>query len=142
MRRLSSIFLAALAVHAQAVDGTLIASITKTPIPDVVVTLLGQTRYDALTDEFGVYHFPKVVPDEYFLNIVKAGYVLPTSRSGPFHVDTDTRLSVEMDPLGRVEGRVRYPDGRLRRAQKLRWMAKAIITLETRIRTAAISWKI
>jgi Carboxypeptidase regulatory-like domain len=112
MWRLSPVFLLALAAHAQTVDGTLIASITQTPIANVVVTLLGQTRYDALTDETGAFHFPKVVPGEYFLNIVKAGYVLPTSRSGPFHVDTDTRLSVDMDPLGRIEGRVRYPEGK------------------------------
>jgi hypothetical protein len=112
MLRLSPVLLLAFAAYAQTVDGTLIASVTKTPIAGVVVTLLGQTRYDALTGETGGFHFPKVVPGEYFLNIVKAGYVLPTSRSGPFHVDTDTRLPVEMDPLGQVGGRVRYPDGR------------------------------
>jgi hypothetical protein len=112
MWRLSPIFLVAVAAHAQTVDGTLTDSITQVPIPAVIVTLLGPVRYNATTDDAGVFHFPEVHPGKYFLNIIKAGYVLPEARSGSFAVGADTRLSIEMDPLGRVEGRVRYPDGR------------------------------
>lgn len=112
MWRLCAILLVAVTAHSQTVDGTLTDSITHVPIPDVIVTLLGPARYNATTDEAGVFHFPEVRQGKYFLNIVKSGYVLPASQSGSFRVDKDTRLSVEMDPLGRVEGRIRYPDGR------------------------------
>ena len=112
MWRLSPIFLVAVSAHAQTVDGTLTDSITHAPIPDVIVTLLGPVRYSATTDDAGVFHFPEVHPGKYFLNIVKAGYDLPATRSRSFRVDSDTRLSIEMDPLGRVDGRVRYPNGR------------------------------
>ena len=111
MCRLFAILLFAVAAHAQTVDGTLTDSITRAPIPDVIVTLLGQGRYNATADDAGVFHFPEVHPGKYYLNIVKAGYVLPPARSR-FDVDADTRLSIEMDPLGRVDGRVRYPNGR------------------------------
>ena len=84
MWRLSPIFLVAVAAHAQTVDGTLTDSITKVPIPDVIVTLLGPARYNATTDDVGVFHFPEVRPGQYFLNIIKAGYVLPVVRSGSF----------------------------------------------------------
>lgn len=106
------------------------------------MTLLGQTRYDALTDESGVFHFPKVVPGEYFLNIVRAGYVPPSSRSGPFHVDTDTRLSVEMDRLAESRAVSVIPMGGLRRVRNLRWMARATITPKTLTSTATSFWKI
>jgi hypothetical protein len=112
MWRLFAILLLAAAAYPQSIDGTLSDSITHAPIPGVIVTLLGPARYNSTTDEAGVFHFPNVQPGKYFLNIVKAGYVLPLPQSGTFHVDRDMRLSVEMDPLGRVEGRVRYPDGR------------------------------
>src|SRR5678809_707009 len=103
MWRLSAIVFLAAAAQAQSVDGTLSDSITHAPIPDVIVTLLGPARYNNTTDEAGGFHFPSVQPGKYFLNIVKAGYVLPLALSGSFRVDADTRLSVEMDPLGRVE---------------------------------------
>jgi hypothetical protein len=112
MWRMSAILLVAAAANSQTVDGTLTDSITRAPIPDVIVTLLGQVRYNATTDDAGAFHFPEVHPGKYYLNIVKAGYVLPAARSRSFTVDADTRLSIEMDPLGGVEGRVRYPDGR------------------------------
>ena len=111
MCRLFAILLFAVAAHAQTVDGTLTDSVTHAPIRDVIVTLLGQGRYNATADDAGVFHFPEVHPGKYYLNIVKAGYVLPPARSR-FDVDADTRLSIEMDPLGRVDGRVRYPNGR------------------------------
>jgi hypothetical protein len=99
-------------LYAQRIDGTLTDSITHAPIPNVIVTLLGQTRYNGTSDEIGVFHIDDVKPGKYFLNIVKSGYVLPRARLAGFQVDSDMRLSIEMDPLGRVEGRVRYSDGR------------------------------
>jgi hypothetical protein len=104
--------LLAAALHAQSVDGTLTNSITHAPIPSVIVTLLGPARYNDTTDETGAFHIDQVRPGKYVLNIVKAGYVLPLSQRATFQIDADTRLSVEMDPLSNVEGRVRYPDGR------------------------------
>jgi hypothetical protein len=112
MERLFAILFLAAVAHPQSVDGTLSDSITRAPIPGVIVTLLGPVRYNSTTDEAGVFHFPEVQPGKYFLNISKAGYALPRAHSASFRVDTDTRLSIQMDPLGRVEGRVRYPDGR------------------------------
>jgi hypothetical protein len=94
------------------VEGTLTNSITHAPIPAVIVTLLGPARYNDTTDETGAFHIDQVRPGKYVLNIVKAGYVLPLSQHATFQIDGDTRLSVEMDPLSTVEGRVRYPDGR------------------------------
>jgi hypothetical protein len=112
MRLLAAIFVLVTAADAQRVDGTLIDSVTHAPIPNVIVTLLGSTRYNGTTDETGVFHIDDVKPGKYFLNIVKSGYTLPVARRTGFQVDSDTRVSVEMDPLGRVEGRVRYSDGR------------------------------
>jgi hypothetical protein len=99
------------ALHAQSVDGTLADSVSRAPIPGVIVTLLGPERYDGTTDQTGAFHISPVRPGKYMLNIVQAGYTLPASRRS-FQVDSDTRISIEMEPLGTIEGRVRYPDGR------------------------------
>jgi hypothetical protein len=109
---LAALLLLASATHAQSVDGTLTDSVSHAPIPNVIVTLLGPQRYNDTTDEAGVFHMGPVAPGKYVLNIVKAGFVLPPERRAGFQVDSDTRLSVVMDPLSLVEGRVRYPDGR------------------------------
>jgi hypothetical protein len=111
MHRIAGLLLFACALHAQLVDGTLTDSVTHAPIPNVIVTLLGPVRYNATTDETGAFHIGPVQPGKYMLNIVQAGYVLPPSRRA-FQVDSDLRLPVELDPLGRVEGLVRYPNGR------------------------------
>src|SRR3954452_23180322 len=100
------------ALHAQMVDGTLTDSVSHAPIPGVIVTLLGPERYDVTTDEAGVFHVGPVQPAKYALNIVKRGYLLPPALQASFQVDSDTRLSVQLDPLSLVRGRVRYPDGR------------------------------
>jgi hypothetical protein len=112
MARIAFLLLLAGGLSAQTVDGTLTDSMSHAPIPDVIVTLLGPARYNGTTDEAGVFHIGLVKPGKYTLNIVKAGYVLPPARRDPFQVDSDTRLSVEMDPLGTIRGKVRYPDGR------------------------------
>ena len=108
---LTPILLIATAAHAQSVNGTVTDSITHAPIPNVIVTLLGPLHYNATTDEAGAFQMQEVHAGKYVVNVVKAGYVLPPARR-TFQVDTATLLSVEMDPLGRVEGRVRYLDGR------------------------------
>ena len=110
--RIAALLLLTSALHAQFVDGTLTDSISRLPIPGVIVTLLGPVRYNNTTDEAGLFHIGPVQPGKYMLNIVKSGYVLPPSRQAPFQIDSDTRLPIEMDPLCLVEGRVGYPDGR------------------------------
>jgi hypothetical protein len=112
MARVTAFLLLASALHAQRIDGTLTDSVSHAPIPNVIVTLLGPVRYNGTTDDTGVFHIDDVKPGKYFLNIVKSGYVLPVARRAGIQVDSDTRLAIEMDPLGRVEGRVRYFDGR------------------------------
>jgi len=112
MARIAALLLLASALYAQRVDGTLTDSVTHAPIPNVIVTLLGPVRYNGTTDETGVFHIDDVKPGKYYLNIVKSGYTLPVARRAGIQVEGDTRLSVEMDPLGRVEGRIRYFDGR------------------------------
>jgi hypothetical protein len=112
MARVALLFLLAAAARAQSIDGRLTDSVSHAPIPDVIVTILGPARYNGTTDETGVFHIGPVQPGKYVWNIVKAGYVLPPERRKAFQIDTDTRLSVEMDPLPTIEGRVRYPDGR------------------------------
>jgi hypothetical protein len=111
MGRLAALFLLASALHAQSVDGILIDSITHAPIPDVIVTLLGPVRYNGTTDAAGAFRIESVERGKYVLNIVKAGYVLPSGRRA-VQIDSDAHLAIEMDPLGRIEGRVHYPDGR------------------------------
>jgi hypothetical protein len=112
MARVALLFLLAAAARAQSIDGRLTDSVSHAPIPDVIVTILGPARYNGTTDDTGVFHIGPVQPGKYVWNIVKAGYVLPPERRKAFQIDTETRLSVEMDPLPTLEGRVRYPDGR------------------------------
>jgi hypothetical protein len=97
---------------AQTVDGVLVDSVTRAPLPGVIVTLTGPARYDATTDEVGAFHIGAVQPDKYIFNIVKAGYRLSPSKRGPLQIDSDRRLMVEMDPLARIAGRLLYGDGR------------------------------
>lgn len=109
---LHTLIVACSALHAQMVDGTLTDSVSHGPIPGVIVMLLGAERYEAVADEAGSFHIGPVQPGKYALNIVKRGYLLPPASQASFPVDSDTRLSVQMDPLSLVRGRVRYPDGR------------------------------
>src|SRR5262245_50120302 len=109
---LAGLLLAAITAHAQLVEGTLTDSVSHVPMPGVIVTLLGPDRYDVMTDDAGTFHVGPVLRGKYALNIVKGGYILPPAAQASFQVDSDKRLSVELDPLCLVEGRVRYPDGR------------------------------
>jgi hypothetical protein len=112
MARVAALLLLAAAARAQSVHGMLTDSMTRAPIPDVIVTLLGPSRYNGTTDQSGVFHIDGVKPGKYVLNILKAGYLLSADFRGSFAIEKDTRLSITMDPLGRVEGRIRYFDGR------------------------------
>src|SRR5262245_52732617 len=112
MCRLAVLLLTAYAALAQTVDGVLSDSVTRAPLHNVVVTLAGPARYHVTTDEAGAFRIGPVRPGNYVLNIVKAGYRLSASNRGSLHIDSDSRLTVEMDPLGRVAGRLLYSDGR------------------------------
>ena len=111
MYRLAALLLTAYAALAQTVDGVLVDSVTRAPLPAVIVTLSGPARYNATTDEVGAFHIGPVQPGKYVLSIVKANYRLsPSTRS--LQIDTDRRLTVEMDPLARIVGRLLYAGGR------------------------------
>lgn len=112
MCRLAALLLTAYAALAQTVDGVLIDSVTRVPLPDVIVTLIGPARYNATTDEVGAFHIGPVQAGNYVLNIVKAGYRLSPSKRGSVPINSDRRLTVEMDPLARIAGRLLYADGR------------------------------
>src|SRR6187455_2086985 len=99
MYRLAALLLTAYASLAQTVDGALVDSVTRAPLPGVIVTLTGPARYDATADEVGAFHISPVQPGKYVLNIVKAGYRLSPSKRGALQIDSDRRLTVEMDPL-------------------------------------------
>ena len=112
MCRLAALLLTAYAALAQTVDGVLVDSVTQAPLPGVIVTLIGPARYNGTTDEAGAFHIGPVQTGKYVLNIVKADYRLPASKRGSLQIDSDLRLTVEMDPLARIAGRLLYADGR------------------------------
>ena len=120
MYRLAALLVTAYAALAQTVDGVLVNSVTQAPLPDVIVTLIGPARYNATTDEAGAFRMAPVQPGKYVLNIVKAGYRLPPSKRGSLQIDSDRRLTVEMDPLARIAGRLLYADGRAAAQAQLR----------------------
>ena len=120
MARLVALLLFASSLPAQMLDITVTDSVTRAPMPGIIVTLLGPDRYDGMTDDFGVLHVGPVQRGKYMLNIVKSGYILPPAGQASFPVDSDKRLSVELDPLCLVDGRVQYPDGRPRRPPRYR----------------------
>ena len=64
MYRLAALLLTAYAALAQTVDGVLVDSVTRAPLPGVIVTLTGPARYDATTDEVGAFHIGAVQPDK------------------------------------------------------------------------------
>lgn len=111
MWRLGAILLLAGVAHAQAIVGTVTDSVTHAPIPNVMLTLFGVTRYGVTTSETGSFQLEDVKPGKYYLNVMKPGYVLAPSQRD-VQVARDMRLDIEMDPLGRIEVRVRYADGR------------------------------
>ncbi|HXB66896.1 MAG TPA: carboxypeptidase-like regulatory domain-containing protein [Candidatus Acidoferrales bacterium] len=111
MCRLAALLLTASAAFAQTIDGVLVDNVTRTPLPGVIVTLLGPSRYNGTTDEAGAFHIGPVQPGKYLLNIVKAGYLLTQAKRSTMQIDSDLRLTVEMDPLGRLDGRLLYADG-------------------------------
>src|SRR5215475_9686115 len=111
MPRVVAFLFLASAVQAQSIDGTLTDSLSHVPLNGVVITLLGPAKYNDTTNEDGAFHIGPVQRGRYVLNIVKSGYILSPARRASFLVDSDTRISVEMDPLSLVEGHVRYPDG-------------------------------
>jgi hypothetical protein len=53
MCRLATLLLTAYAALAQTVHGLLVDSVTRAPLPDVIVTLIGTARYNGTTDEGG-----------------------------------------------------------------------------------------
>ena len=111
MFRLAAFLLTASAAFAQTIDGVLVDSVTRAPLRDVIVTLLGPTRYNDTTDEIGAFHIGPVQPGKYVLNIVKAGYRLPSASSGTMQIDSDLRLTVALEPLAGLDGRLSYADG-------------------------------
>jgi hypothetical protein len=112
MCRLAALILTAGAALAQSVDGVLVDSVTRAPLPDVIVTLIGPARYNGTTDEAGAFYIGSIQPGKYVLNIVKADYRLAASQRGSLQIDSDLRLTVQMDPLARITGRLLYADGR------------------------------
>jgi len=103
---LAAFLLTASAAFAQTIDGVLVDNVTCAPLRDVIVTLLGPSRYNDTTDEVGAFHIGPVQPGKYVLNIVKAGYRLPSDKSGSMQIDSDLRLTVAMEPLAGLDGRL------------------------------------
>lgn len=116
--RVAALLLTAYAALAQTVDGVLVDSVRRAPLPDVIVTLIGPARYNGTAD--GAFHIGPVQLGKYVLNIVKADYRISASKRGSLQIDSDLRLTVEMDPLARIAGRLLYADGRAAAHAQLR----------------------
>ncbi|MDR3701200.1 MAG: hypothetical protein P4L56_16250 [Candidatus Sulfopaludibacter sp.] len=112
MCRLAAIALIGSVAFAQTVDGVLLDNVTRAPLPGVIVTLLGPSRYNGTTDELGAFHIGSVQPGKYVLDIVKAGFLVPPAKRGAMQIDSDLHLIVAMEPLARFGGRLFYADGR------------------------------
>lgn len=134
MWRFAAILFVAHAAHAQSVDGTVADSISHKPLPNVIVTLLGPHRYNGTTDETGAFHIDLVEPGKYVLNIVLAGYLLPLAKRDVQVGSEAVRISIEMEPLGRIEGRVTYPDGTPARRAPV-WLGANATGIQNRVDT-------
>jgi len=113
MARIAALVLFASALHAQFVDGTVTDRQTHAGLAGVTVNLHGPSSYSAVTDRAGVFHIGPVEPGKYFLKVDTPGYTMPAGSGKNFAVGaTAMTVSLEMDPQGRLQGRVLYPDGK------------------------------
>jgi hypothetical protein len=110
--RVALLLLLVRSLAAQSVEGTLTDRVSRAPLPNVTVTLVGPTVINAVTDGAGVFRSGLLKPGQYRLTMALTGYVLPRAARGFFEVaDSLVRLPVDLDPLCRVAGRVTYSDG-------------------------------
>ncbi len=107
------------ALFAQAVEGTVVDSATKTPIGGVAVTIegAGKPPYHATTDQNGGFRVEGVQDGQYTAKFSKKDFLAPSTRSPatrPFRVSAGSapiRLQAELTPMGKILGRVFDADG-------------------------------
>lgn len=107
------LLIAPASLYAQSIEGTVVNSVTRAPVASLTITFSGPATYTAVSDAVGAFSVPSVQPGEYTPKIQTNSFFVPELQLKPFRVgDGPVKLSYEMAPLGRLEGRVFYPDGR------------------------------
>jgi hypothetical protein len=120
-------------------------SITHAPIPDLTVTLKGPSEYTVTTDGAGVARIPNAAPGNYTLGFESSGFVAPPYAHEPIAVGAEeVRLDFALTPLGKVHGRVLFPDGGPVAGAKItlalyRFLFLSTTTTDTRGRFTAIA---
>jgi hypothetical protein len=108
--RIAVLLLLARAVSAQSIEGTLTNTATRAALPGIKVNLLGPASYEAVSDGAGIFRSETLRPGKYTVTVSAPGYTLNGSK--PIEVsDATVRVSLALEPLSRIEGRVLYPDG-------------------------------
>jgi hypothetical protein len=114
MRALSSLVFATLACAQTpvVVEGTVTNITTHGPIAGVQVSLEGPATYETVSDAAGSFHFAVLKPGDYIISYQSREFIGRGTRlhvaagSDPVHV------SMELEPLAKVQGRVVDGDGR------------------------------
>ncbi len=109
----AALLLIAPALYAQSIEGTVVNSVTRAPVATLTLTFSGPATYTAVTDAAGAFRVASVQPGQYTAKIQTTSSFVPELPLKPFRVgDGPVKLSYEIEPFGRLEGRVFYPDGR------------------------------
>ena len=120
-------FLCAAAAFAQtpagktaSVSGTVVNSVTGTPLPRVHVILgldaEGDRTYGALTTSDGKFSITGLVPGSYAVTLDRIGFSMPTGPDAPDDLvlkpdDKKDDLRWKLEPVGAITGRVTNADG-------------------------------
>ena len=118
MKFLCAYLVASTALFAQAVEGTVVDSVSKLPIGEAMVTIeaAGKAAYHATTDQNGAFRIEGVVGGQYTAKFSKEAFLAPAQDAAtrPFRVaaGSDTvHLQAQLTPMGKVTGRVFDADG-------------------------------
>jgi hypothetical protein len=101
------------ALYAQSIEGVVINSVTRAPVPGASVRIMGDAMGNTVTDASGIFRFNSLKPGQYVPMVVAPGLSpSPASIKAIRVTDGPVKVSLELIPLAKVQGRVRFPDGR------------------------------
>ena len=111
MRVLFAILLCAAPIVAQdtgVISGVIRNSVNRQPVEDAQVSLIGTTGTAIQTDVDGRFRFTLLPAGKYSLRVEKPGFV----KRGPVEIQAGADpVTVNLDPLAQIEGRVLDDDG-------------------------------